>query len=213
MSHQLKTAPEQYKTNIEVERVDRKEVEDPVKKERIDKTKYSGKVTSTSVRRDEKRKGLKGVEWKLSEKNEQGIETGTFYGSQVEGADRSKHALLFVRPSTTHALQFTAVPVTGWMQFHKDIENMRNVNDPLLRMTKEQQREKVLKRASNLHTLTDVLESEGENPERVAKLEKGLQPIKLFKPRKLRTEEEQVDPVVMTVTPEEIEAVKNKLGT
>ena len=66
LSHQLKIKHEQYKTNLSIEQVERKVEEDPAKKDRIDKAKYSGKVTSTDMKRDNRTKSLKGMEFKLT---------------------------------------------------------------------------------------------------------------------------------------------------
>lgn len=63
----------------------------------------------------------------------------------------------------------------------------------MLKLTKEQQKALILRKKSTLNLLTDILESdeEGEeNPRSVSKLERGLKPLKIFKPRKLRTEDE-----------------------
>lgn len=53
------------------------------KKDRIDKAKYSGKVTNTEIKREKNEKSLKGIELKLTEKSENHI--STYYGNLVEG--------------------------------------------------------------------------------------------------------------------------------
>lgn len=54
--------------------------------------------------------------------------------------------LLFVRGSSGgQSVHLTGVPVSGWMHFQKDIEELRNKKDPFLKMTKEQQKAALLK--------------------------------------------------------------------
>ena len=69
LSHPLKSKSEQYKANLSIEVVDRKIEEDASKKDRMDKAKYSGKVTSTDIKRSEKMRALKGLEYRLTERN------------------------------------------------------------------------------------------------------------------------------------------------
>ena len=90
----------------------------------------------------------------------------------------------------------TAVPAAGWMHFQKDIEELRNKKDPFLKMTKEQQKAYIMKQKSTLNMLTEILESDDEaeeNPKSVKKIEKGLKPLSIFKPRNQRTEDDTVE--------------------
>lgn len=71
-----------YKSNLQVEKLVKPQ-EETGKRDRIDKAKFTGKVTSTMQQREERARSHMGVEWKITEKREDG-QVCTFYGHQVE---------------------------------------------------------------------------------------------------------------------------------
>ena len=67
---------------------------------------------------------------------------------------------------------------------------MKITSDPAIIYSKEQQREKILKKRSGLDQITDVFQSDSEDKNKVSTeekkvdiFEKKLKPIKLFKPK------------------------------